>query len=198
MAKKAADGREKAAGTIHELEITLLDVEPRIWRRFIVQSDITLAALHGVVQAVMGWTDSHLHQFITPDETRYSLPSPFGDPDWDEGTSDARKVQVSGIFPAQGAQVLYEYDFGEGWRRIIEVVDIRAPKPREKVPRCLAGERSCPPEDCGGPYGYAELLAALADPKHPDHRELTDWIGGEFDAEAFDLKDVDAILRKLK
>lgn len=182
------------SSTVHELEITLLDVEPRIWRRFVVRSDMTLAKLHSVVQVVMGWTDSHMHQFITPDETRYSLPSPFDDPDWNEQISDARKARVADVLPAKGAQIVYEYDFGDGWAHVIEVADIRASESPEKVPRCMAGERNCPPEDCGGPYGYPELLAALANPKHPEHENLVEWTGGEFDAEMFALDEINGIL----
>jgi hypothetical protein len=159
-----------------------------------VRSNITLAKLHDIVQVVMGWTDSHLHQFVTRDETRYAVPSPYGDPDWDEQVSNSRKARVHDVLPAKGTQLLYQYDFGDGWEHLIEVVDVRPPEPGTRYPRCLAGERRCPPEDCGGPYSYPELLAALANPKHPEHEELTEWIGGEFDAEAFDLDEVNEAL----
>lgn len=94
--------------------------------------------------------------------------------------------------------MLYEYDFGDGWEHLIEVVDVRLPEPGTRYPRCLVGERACPPEDCGGPYSYLELLAALADPKHPEHEELAEWIGGKFDAEAFDLDKVNGMLAEFR
>ena len=195
-AKRAS--RADSASTIHELEITLLEIEPHIWRRFVVRSDITLAMLHDIVQVVMGWTDSHLHQFVTRDETRYAAPSPYGDPDWDEEVSNSRKARVRDVLPAKGVQLVYEYDFGDGWEHLIKVVDIRQPEPGTKCPRCLAGARRCPPEDCGGPYNYPEMLAALADPKHPEHEDLAEWIGGEFDSESFDLDEVNEVLAEFR
>lgn len=193
--KKAS--RSNVATTVHELEITLLEVQPRIWRRFSVASHIALAKLHDVVQVVMGWTDSHLHQFVTQDETRYATPSPYGDPDWDERVTNSATVRVRDVLPVKGAQLLYQYDFGDGWEHLIKVADIRPLPPSTKPSHCLAGERQCPPEDCGGPYNYPEFLTALADPKHPEHQDLTEWIGGEFDAEAFDLDEVNEILAEL-
>jgi hypothetical protein len=190
--------RAGQSGTVHELEITLLDVEPRVWRRFAVRSDISLAKLHDVIQIVMGWTDSHLHQFVTEVETRYAPRSPCGDPDWDERVSDSAKVRVEDILPAKGAQLLYQYDFGDGWEHVIEVVHIRPSERGIRYPRCMAGERACPPEDCGGPYSYTEFLAALADPKHPEHQELTEWIGGAFDAERFDVNGINEVLTGLR
>ena len=98
------------------------------------------------------------------------------------------------VLPRKGAKLLYQYDFGDGWEHLIKVVAIRPSEPGEKAPRCLDGERACPPEDCGGPYGYPELLAAIADPKHPNHADLAEWIGDDIDCEAFDLSEVNGIL----
>lgn len=190
--------RAAQSNSIHELEITLLDVAPRVWRRFTVPGSMSLAKLHEVIQIVMGWTDSHLHQFVTGDGARYASPSPFGDPDWDEQVTDAATIRVSNILATKGAELSYEYDFGDGWEHRVEVVTIRPPQPGEKTPRCLAGERNCPPEDCGGPYGYVDLLAALADPKHPDHADMAEWIGDEFDAELFDLNEVNEMLAEIR
>ena len=197
--KKQQNGTSRAASasTIHKLEVTLLEIEPRIWRRFTIRSNITLAKLHNIIQIVMGWTDSHLHQFVTPDETRYAPPTPYGDPDWDKQINNSRKIRVCDVLPAKDAQLLYEYDFGDGWEHLIEVVDIHSPERGTKYPQCLTGERACLPEDCGGPYSYPELLAALTDLKHPEHEELAEWIGGEFDPEAFDLDEINGILAQL-
>jgi len=192
--RKSPARTSKMPGSIHELEISLCEVEPRIWRRFAVRSNCTLAKLHDIVQMVMGWMDSHLHQFVTDDETHYAPLSPYGDPDWDERVSNSAKTRVQDVLPAKGAQLLYQYDFGDGWQHVIEVVDIRPPEPGTKYPHCLAGERACPPEDCGGPYSYPDFLSALANPKHPEHADLTEWIGRKFDAEAFDVDKVNAML----
>lgn len=196
--RTAGARRPKPPASIHELEISLCEIEPRIWRRCAVRSNCTLAKLHDIIQVVMGWMDSHLHQFVTDDETHYAPLSPYGDPDWDERVSNSAKARVQGILPAKGAQLIYEYDFGDGWEHVIEVVDIRPPEPGMKYPRCLAGERACPPEDCGGPYSYPDFLAALANPKHPEHKELTEWIGGAFDAEAFDVDAVNTLLAEFR
>ena len=190
--------RAGQSSTVHELEITLLDVEPRVWRRFAARSDLSLAKLHDVIQVVMGWADSHLHQFVTDDETRYAPLSPYGDPDWDESVSNSAKTRVQDVLPTKGARLSYQYDFGDGWEHLIEVVAIHPPEAGMKYPRCLAGERACPPEDCGGPYSYPDFLAALADPKHPEHEELTEWIGGKFDAEAFDVGEVNKLLAEFR
>jgi hypothetical protein len=185
--RKSAARAPKAPASIHELEISLCEIEPRIWRRFVVRSDASLARLHDVIQVVMGWYDCHLHQFIGPDETRYSPPYREMDFDWDADVIDERKVKIRKALPDVGSRLVYEYDFGDGWEHVIEVVDIHPPEPGTRYPRCLAGERACPPEDCGGPYSYPELLAALANPKHPEHEQLTEWVGGAFDAEALDV-----------
>ncbi|MFH1747587.1 MAG: plasmid pRiA4b ORF-3 family protein [Planctomycetota bacterium] len=196
--KKSSRKRAPRVNSIHELEITLLDIEPRIWRRFVVRSDITLAKLHDIIQVVMGWDDSHLHQFITQDETRYEPPSPYGDSGWGIQANDSRKARVSTVLPATGAQLLYEYDFGDSWEHLIEVVDVRPPEPDTHLFRCLAGERNCPPEDCGGSYRYPEMLAALADPKDPEHEDIVEWIGDEFDAEAFDMDKINKVLARFR
>lgn len=196
--RPAAARAPKAPASVHELEITLCEIEPRVWRRFAVRSNITLTKLHDIVQVVMGWMDSHLHQFVTPDETHYAPLSPYGDPDWDERVSNSGKARVQDVLPVKGAQLVYQYDFGDGWEHVIEVVDIRPHEPGTKYPRCLAGERAGPPEDCGGPYSYPELLAALADPKHPEHEELSEWIGGKFDAEAFDVDKINGMLAEFR
>ena len=199
--KKTSRGSASKRGssnTVSELEITLLDIEPRIWRRFVVCDNITLAELHVIVQVVMGWTDSHLHQFVTRDEKRYASPSPYGDPDWDEQVSDSQRVRVRDILPAKGAQLLYEYDFGDGWSHLIKVVGILQSEPDAMYPRCVAGERACPPEDCGGPYNYPAMLAALSDPEHPEHEDLAEWIGSEFDSETFDPDKVNEVLAEFR
>lgn len=194
----ASEGDPKPENTVHELEIALLAIKPRIWRRFTLRSSVTLAKLHEIVQVVMGWTDSHLHQFVAADDTRYAEPSPFGDPDWDDHITDTRQARIADILPAKGDQALYMYDFGDGWEHLIEVVAVRPLEPGEKTPRCLAGKRSCPPEDCGGPYGYPGLLATLADPSDPDHADMLEWLGGPFDPEAFELDEINAALKRLR
>ena len=176
--------------------MTLLDVEPRIWRCVAVAADSTLADLHPVIQAAMGWHDAHLHQFVSG---RGVLFAPREDADefddWQTDVADSAQMDLRGVFGRLGDAVLYEYDFGDSWQHHVELVAIRPPERRERLPRCLAGERPCPPEDCGGVGGYEELLEALADSGHEQHAELRHWVGSNFNPETFDIAAVNRRLR---
>jgi hypothetical protein len=178
--------------TIFQLKISLTGVRPPVWRRVLVPGEMTLAELHDVVQVAMGWTDSHLHEFEIGD-TSYGVP----DVDWgrDDVKDEARTklVRVSGL----GSHLRYTYDFGDDWRHDITVEKVVAPEPGVRYPTCSAGRRACPPEDVGGPWGYPEFIAAVADPKHPDHEHWTEWIGGSFDPNQFDAVATDAVLARL-
>ena len=167
--------------SILELKVTLRYVEPAVWRRVRVRSHITLAKLHQVLQRVMGWTDSHLHEFPVSGQT-------YGVPDREFTARKNEKQAVLGdVLRDAGDQLVYTYDFGDGWRHDVVLEQVLEPDPAGKYPYITHGERACPPEDCGGPGGYAQLLKALASPRHPDHADLVDWVGGSFDPEAFDL-----------
>ena len=182
----------KAADEVVQLKVSLTGVEPTIWRRLLVRSDTTLAELHTILNEAMGWTNSHLHAFEVDGE-RYCDPT--HDPELHMG--DERKIRLSPSIP-NGAVFIYEYDFGDGWEHEV-VVESRVPHDhRVAYPVCIGGERAGPPDDCGGVHGYAELLAALADPKHDEHDTLTEWIGGYFDPEGFDANRVNRALSKLR
>lgn len=114
-----------------------------------------------------------------------------------EGTEDERKMRLCELAPAVKSKFIYEYDFGDGWEHDIEVVKIGPPAEGVKYPVCIEGKLACPPEDCGGIWGYYEMLEALKDPKHEQHKEFTEWIGGKFDPERFDLKKINTALAKL-
>ena len=176
------------ADEVFELDVTLLDVEPQIWRRVAVAADSTLAELHPVIQTVMGWRDEHLHHFISERGIRFTrreaavqLDSGLAD------AADSAQMDLRGVLRRLGDRVLYEYDFGDGWEHRIELVAIRPREQRERLPRCLAGERACPPENSGGSAGYSEVLDALTDTGHERHAELRRWVGSRFDAEACDI-----------
>jgi len=190
-----ANSHRAPSPAICELEITLLDSEPRIWRRFAVAGDITLAELHRVAQVVMGWTDSHLHQFVTVSNVRYESKDPDLDPDPD--VRDERRVRLNHVLSRSGASLLYQYDFGDGWDHLLQVVRVGPAEQGVRYPVCLAGERACPPEDSGGIYGYYEILEAVADPDHEDHDAMTEWLGADFDPEAFDRDEVNRMLASL-
>ena len=176
----------------YQLKITLEDVKPTIWRRVVVPADRSLAALHDVVQIALGWTHSHLHAFDIGGHR-------FGRPDHMDGFDDLvdERRHMLGQLVGPRQRFGYEYDFGDGWQHQIVVEKELVSTDESPSVKCLDGARACPPEDCGGAYGYIDLLDAITDPKHEQHRELRDWIGGRFDAEAFDVKAVNAKLAKI-
>jgi hypothetical protein len=195
--KKTAGGK-KAAANVLEIEVFLAKTKPRIWRRFEVRDDITLAKLHDVLQAVMGWYDCHLHQFRDMEETRYGPRDDDMDPEWDADVIEERTVKLRDVMPKVGSRLLYEYDFGDDWVHGLEVVKVGPVESGTRYPRCLSGERACPPEDVGGVYGFYEMLEALANPKHEEHDSYLEWLGGEYDPQVFDLKGVNELLRSIR
>ena len=188
---------ESPGGTpLYQLQITLKYSQPKIWRRILVPADLKLDRLHLVVQAVMPWTNSHMHQFIVG-RTCYGRPDPdFAGPD--SQALNEKKFTVADIAPAAKKKFIYEYDFGDGWEHEIVVEKILPPDAGFKRVVCLAGENACPPDDCGGIPGYYQMLEIIADAKHPDHEHLKEWIGGEWDRARFDLDDASAALKKFK
>jgi hypothetical protein len=184
-------GVAKKAGLIYQLKVTLAGVEPPVWRRVQVP-DGTLGDLHFVIQAAMGWQDSHLHQFDV-DGTSYG-PVVSGDLD----TEGEEGVLLSQVIPGpRKVRFVYEYDFGDSWEHEVLFETAVEPEPKLRYPRCIDGARACPPEDCGGVWGYADFLEAMADPKHENHRDMKEWIGGRFDPEKFSAEAVNKRLRKL-
>jgi hypothetical protein len=175
--KKAAQSK----GTVHQLKIALLEVDPPIWRRVLVPSDATLGDVNFILQAAMGWTNTHLHQF-TIDGVEYSDPRLEVD-----GTEDEFAVTLAEVAPAERLRFNLLYDFGDGWEHEVVVEKILPREPGQRLPCCLAGERARPPEDCGGPWGYQDFLEAIGDPKHEEHDAVLEWVGGAFDPEALDL-----------
>lgn len=216
---------EYVSKTMYQLRITLRGSKPPIWRRVAVPSDITLGQLHQVIQIAMGWTGSHLHQFVLRDKSL--MPSgeeireadkadswsdafanrirgervfvmtttPFGEPTELEG-EDENTVTLAQVCPKVKSKLTYEYDFDDGWEHLIEVQKItpEESEPGAKYPVCLDGKKACPPDDCGGIYGYYHMLEVLADPEHEDHIDLMEWLGGNFDSDAFDLNKVNGML----
>jgi hypothetical protein len=180
---------DPTANRVFQLKITLNNVKPPIWRRVQVR-DCTLATFHEIIQIGMGWLDGHLHVFEIDDKQ-------FGDLDqWEDepDVHDSRKLKLSQLVDDGLMRMRYIYDMGDGWGHTIEIEKMLDAEPGVEYSRCIAGERACPPEDCGGPRGYADLLEALNDPKHERHAELKEWLGRPFDAEAFDLEDVNGAL----
>lgn len=166
---------------VDELKVTLQGTQPPIWRRFRVRDDITLEKLHDLLQQVMGWTNSHMHQFAVG-STYYGRRDPELPPRQDE-----KKVLLRQVLKKPKDRLIYEYDFGDSWEHLVVLEQVSAHEPRARYPVILAGEHACPPEDCGGVPGYYHLLEVLASPRHPEHRDMVEWVGGSFDPEAFDV-----------
>lgn len=179
-------------GSIYQLYVRLLDVEPAIWRRLLVRSDTPLDQLHQVLQLSLGWTDSHLHEFTAAGRT---LGEP--DPDDDDPPEDEASVTVAEVLERKGDSISYLYDYGDGWEHSIVLEKTHEPDPEATYPACIAGERSGPPEDCGGVDGYAAFLEAIGDPEHEEHESMLEWIGGEFDPESFDIDWVNELLEAI-
>ncbi len=172
----------------YQLKITLKDIKPPIWRRFVVESSIKLPDLHKVIQTVMGWTNSHLHQFVI-NGNMYPEPDEdsFGD------TIDYNKIILNQVVSKEGQT--FEYDFGDGWEHTIVLEKILDDFP-QNYPVCLDGKRSCPLEDCGGPYRYQDLLKALSDPDNEEYKEIIEWAGTDFDPEYFDIDLINDLLQE--
>ncbi len=179
---------------ILQLRFTIMEIEPAIWRRVLVPSFIHLGQLHDVIQCVVGWTDSHLHEFEVGDR-RYGDPMP--DYDGPGRVYQERNAKLASVVVNAGDTILYIYDLGDYWRHEIAVEEILPADTGRPTATCLGGERSCPPEDVGGPWGYQEFLAVIADPTHEDHEHLVGWAGEDFDPEAFDLERTNVYLTNL-
>lgn len=181
---------------LFQFKITLLDIQPAIWRRIQIR-DCTLPELHEYIQAAFGWSNYHLHQFEIAG-TNYLEPSPDGD-DWDMEFEDERGIVISTLLPKSGKRTrwIYEYDFGDGWRHEILFEGLPQADAKRKYPLCLEGARACPPEDCGGPWSYVDYLEAVSTPDHEEHEETLRW-RGPFDPEAFDVKQATREMRKVK
>jgi len=175
----------KPPSSVYQLKIVLTGIVPPIWRRIQVPSSIKLCCVHSVFQVVMGWTDSHLHQFKQGDKN-------WGVPEWDEFDEfdliDESKTHLANVLKAEGNSMIYQYDFGDNWLHEVLLENIIPVKDVLKAPICVGGERRCPPEDVGGILGYRKFLETIFDPTHEDYEELVRWAGGhfhdEFDAEA--------------
>ena len=174
-----------SAVDIAHLKVTLDEVKPPVLRRIEVPLAIRLDRLHLALQAATGWTDSHLYE-IRARDVRWGVP----DPDWGGGPLDARKARLVDVLEESGAKTLkYVYDFGDGWEHSIEVERIAEAVPGLAYPRLTEARGRCPPEDVGGPWGYADFLEAITDPKHERHAEVAEWIGGPFDPDVVEVEE---------
>lgn len=180
------------AKEIYQILISLNGHTPKIWRRIQIKSDTLLSDLHKIIQTTMGWTNSHLHQFMK-DEECYTDPSEGDD---ELGSIDYYKIKLSAILNKEKDTILYEYDFGDGWEHTLLLEKILPIDLNTKYPVCLAGKMKCPQEDCGGTSGFSDMLKILKNKKHEEYQSYIEWLGGEFDPKEFDLEMINKMLRK--
>jgi hypothetical protein len=180
MARAAAS----APACALSLKITLRGARPPIWRRLIVADSMTLGQLHRAIQAAMGWQDSHMHAFEVDGQT-FGARTPEGD-----FADENRKTLCS----LRATRFRYTYDFGDDWEHEVLIEKTVPDADLASLPRCTAGKRACPPEDCGGIWGYEHLRAILADPAHPEHAERLEWLGETLDDDRFDMVEANAAL----
>ena len=175
--------------SVHVLKIRLRHVEPPIWRRFAVASEKKLPRFNRILLTVMGWDGHHLHVFDV-------AGIQFGEKDGDDDrVIGERNITVQQVLPRPDSTLRWDYDLGDGWEHDVVVQAIEEPDPEIRYPVCSGGERACPPEDCGGVMGFADLIEALADPAHPEHDELSAWAPKGYDPSRFDVA---ATNRRLK
>lgn len=181
-----------ASEPILQLKIGLLGVsKPPVWRRVLVPATMRLSRLHDVIQVSLGWTDSHLHAFDAGGAV-------YGPPDPELDHHDERRVSIGDVLGGPRDRMRYIYDFGDYWQHDVVVEKVREADAGTRYPVCLTGKGRCPPEDCGGIWGYAELRETIADPTHTEHADMLDWLGidsiEEFDPHAFDADEVNVLL----
>jgi hypothetical protein len=176
----------------YQIKVTLNGARPPIWRRLVVPSSLSLMDLHDVLQVAMGWMDSHLHQFVARGKL-YGQP----DPEFGMGRINEKRVRLDEVLRTAKDAITYEYDFGDGWEHKIVLEKVLGNAEEHAAPSCIAGARACPPEDCGGVWGYANLLKVISDSSNPEHEEMLEWLGDGFDPERFDVSAINSILARV-
>jgi hypothetical protein len=189
-AKRKRSGR----APIYQIKVGLRGATPPIWRRLEVPADISLARLHTVIQIAFGWSDDHLHVFETP----YGS---FGTAGTDLGYRAETSATLEQVASAVNDKLCYTYDFGDDWDHDIRVEKVLDDNEQAGYPRCTGGRRAAPPEDCGGIWGYAELVRVLSDPADDEHQDRLDWLGlgnaADFDPDRFDAAAVNRVLGRI-
>ncbi|MCF7708665.1 MAG: plasmid pRiA4b ORF-3 family protein [Verrucomicrobia bacterium] len=172
------DTNKQNPDLIYQFKITLTAITPLIWRRIQVPAMYSFWELHVAIQDAMGWLDCHLHTFRIPEEhenrfIEIGSPSDVFD---DETIIPEHKTPLAQYVTDPGQVIKYEYDFGDGWLHEVLLEEALPKTKGARFPKCIDGERACPPEDCGGPPGYYELLETLQNPEHEEYEDSVDWL----------------------
>jgi len=178
----------------YQIQIAIRGIKPKIWRRVLVPSDLLLSDFHKIIQTAMGWTNSHLHQFI---KNRTFYTRKMADDDfWGEMNNiDYSKIKISDLLKKEKDRIVYEYDFGDSWEHDIILEKIEKNEKNISIPTCLTGKNNCPPEDCGGIWGYSGMLEILKHPEHEEYEEYIEWLGEKFDPKYFNKAEINAMLK---
>lgn len=180
-----------AVAHVLQFKVSLRRVRPPIWRRIVVPADYSFWDLHVAIQNAMGWLDSHLHEFVVEDPySNGKVRIGYADEDSPEITLPGWEVPVALFLNLICPKAEYHYDFGDGWEHSVVLEQILPDDGKSPLPACKGGKRRCPPEDCGGPFGYENLLEVIQDPTHSEHEEMLAWVGGKFDPGEFDSNEV--------
>lgn len=173
--------------SIISLKVTLRGVKPPIWRRLLMPGLMTLGDLHFAIQATMGWQNCHLHAFDIDGRQ-------YGERDTDNDVADEDRLILMSLVKSGISRFSYRYDFGDNWEHAVIIEKIQPAIEGKSYPACVGGKRNCPPEDCGGIWGYENLLKIIADPTHREHAEQIEWLGEEFDPEEFSAEFANTML----
>ena len=184
---KTVEPKRSDDKSIVSLKVALRGTRPPVWRRLLMPGTMTLADLHQAIQAAMGWEDCHLHAFDIAGRQ-------YGDRHAVDDVTDEKRPTLNSLVKSGVARFTYTYDFGDNWEHTVVIEKRPPPLGPTSYPTCVAGKRNCPPEDCGGPWGYEELLQILADPAHPERAERLEWLGEDFDPEDFSIPMANAAL----
>ena len=178
----------------YQILISLKDSEIKIWKRILISSGLPLSDFHKVIQTTMGWENSHLHQFVK-NKTFYTVRMK-DDYSWEEMNNvDYKEMKVSDLLVNENDTIIYEYDFGDGWMHDITLEKKISNNPEIIYPTCLDGAMNCPPEDCGGVWGYKKLLEIIKNPGHKEYQEYMEWLGGTFDPKYFNKDETNERLK---
>ncbi|MGB7061838.1 MAG: plasmid pRiA4b ORF-3 family protein [Candidatus Zixiibacteriota bacterium] len=185
---------KKKFSHVYQFKTVLKMTKPPVWRRILVPRTYTFWDLHVAIQDAMDWQDYHLHEFemVNPATgMKVLIGMPDEEFDLDREILPEWKQKIADWFSMENSSADYTYDFGDNWKHSVKLEKILPRDKNTDYPMCIAGKRACPPEDCGGVWGYEEFLEIIRNPNHEEHKRMLEWIGGEFDPEHFDVKEID-------
>ena len=185
--------KRKKEAQIYQIKIVLTGSRPPIWRRCLINSNTSLKKLHNIFQRAMGWENCHLHMFVIN-----GIEYGEYDPENETCLKNEQNVKLSDFGLSEKDKFIYEYDFGDGWEHVITIEKILPENKNLKLPQCIKGKLACPPEDSGGIWGYRELIETINDRQHPDHEEMLEWLGDDFDPKIFDLNMINKQLASIR